>query len=82
MNRPEPEITIDPEPGRKLEWDIRPPTFQEVKATISSLKKDKAPGPDLITTEMLKADIDLSARTLTELFGKISRQEKILQELI
>ena len=77
LNRPEPEITAEPEPGRELELDIRPPTFQEVKAAITSLKNDKAPGPDLITAEMLKADIDLSARTLTDLFGKIWRQEKI-----
>ncbi len=67
MNRPEPEITAEPELGRELELDIRPPTFQEVKAAITSLKNDKAPGPDLITAEMLKADIDLSARTLTDL---------------
>ena len=33
-----------------------------------------------ITAEMLKADIDLSARTLTDLFGKIWRQEKIPME--
>ena len=77
LNRPEPEITAEPEPGHELELDIRPPTFQEVKAAISCLKNDKAPGPDLITAEMLKADIDLSARTLTDLFGKIWRQEKI-----
>ena len=62
MNRPEPEITAEPEPGRELELDIRPPTFQEVKAAITSLKNDKAPEPDLITAEMFKATIDLSAR--------------------
>ena len=31
----------------------------------------------MITAEILKADIDLSARTLADLFGKIWRQEKI-----
>jgi hypothetical protein len=77
LNRPEPEITAEPEPGHEIDIDIRPPTIQEVKAAIHSLKNDKAPGPDLITAEMLKADIDLSARTLTDLFDKIWRQEKI-----
>ncbi len=42
MNRAEPEITAEQEPGRELELDIRPPTFQGVKAAISSLKNDKA----------------------------------------
>ncbi len=46
LNRPEPEITAEPEPGRELELDIRQPTFQEVKAAITSLKNDKAPWPD------------------------------------
>ncbi len=59
LNRPEPEITAEPEPGCELDLDIRPPTFQEVKTAITSLKNDKAPGPDLITAEMLKADIAL-----------------------
>ncbi len=77
LNRPEPEVTAETEPGHEIDIDIRPPTIQEVKATIHSLKNNKAPGPDLITAKMLKADIDLSARTLTDLFGKIWRQEKI-----
>ncbi len=42
LNRPEPEITAEPKPGCELELDIRPPTFQEVKAAIISLKNDKA----------------------------------------
>ena len=35
-NRPEPEITAEPEQWRALELDIRPPTLKEVKAAISS----------------------------------------------
>ncbi len=70
INRPEPEITAEPEPGRKLELAITLPTFQEVKSAITSLKNDKAPGPDLITAKMPKVDIDLSAKTLTDLFEK------------
>ncbi len=41
LNRLKPEITAEPEPGRKLELDIAPPTFNEVKADITSLKNDK-----------------------------------------
>ena len=69
LSRPELEITAEPETGRGLELDVRPLTFQKVKAT--SLKNTKAPKPDLIIADMLKADIDLSARTLTPPFGKI-----------
>ena len=78
MNTPKPEIIAEPEHGCEVELDIRPPTFQKVKAAIYSLKNDKVPWPDLINAEMLKADTDLSARTLTDLFGKIWIQEKIL----
>ena len=52
LNRLEPKITAEPEPGCELEYQV-------VKAAISSLRNDKAPGPDLITAKMLKADIDL-----------------------
>ncbi len=47
------------------------------KAAITSLKNEKATRPDLITAKMLKVDIDLYTRTLTNLFDKIWRQEKI-----
>ena len=30
LNRPEPEITAEPEPGHEIDIDIRPPTIQEV----------------------------------------------------
>ncbi len=55
LSRPKLEITAKPETGRELELDIRPPTFQKVKAT--SLKNAKAPKPDLIIADMHKADI-------------------------
>ena len=48
LNRPKPEIIAEPEQGCEVELDIRPPTFQKVKAAIYSLKNDKVPGPDLI----------------------------------
>ena len=76
MNRPEPEITAEPEPGRDLELAITPPTFQEVKAAITSLKNDKVPGPDLITAKMLKVGIVLSARALTDLIEKFGYEKR------
>ena len=38
LNRLEPKITAEPEPGYELEYQV-------VKAAISSLRNDKAPGP-------------------------------------
>ena len=38
---------------------------------------DKAPGPDLINIEILKAGIDLSSKTETDIFNKIWRQENM-----
>ena len=40
LNRRELEIIVETEQGRELELDIRQPTFQEVKAAITSLKNE------------------------------------------
>ena len=54
-----------------------PQSPTEVRTTIKALKNNKAPGFDNITAEMLKADLDLSTKVLTDLFQKIWRQEAI-----
>lgn len=80
LNRPEPEFPARPENyahNPEIEMDIGPPTHNEVKEAIQGLKNNKAPGPDQITAEMLKSDIELSTKILTNLFEKIWRNENL-----
>ncbi|CAG2242900.1 THBS2S [Mytilus edulis] len=57
----------------------RPPTG-EIMKVIKMLKNNKAPGPDNIPAEELKADIETSTQMLYELFGKILEEAEVLLE--
>ncbi|PVD21538.1 hypothetical protein C0Q70_17336 [Pomacea canaliculata] len=48
-----------------------PPSLEEVTAAVKTMKSRKAPGADGITAEMLKADINVTAPKLTEIFRQI-----------
>ena len=78
LNRPEPTIPTDiPEAESDIEIDLDPPTLQEVKAAIKSMKNDKAPGVDGVTAEMLKIDEEETPRLLTEIFEQIWNSEEL-----
>uniref|UniRef100_A0A1B0GLA1 Uncharacterized protein n=1 Tax=Lutzomyia longipalpis TaxID=7200 RepID=A0A1B0GLA1_LUTLO len=51
--------------------NTRPPSLDEVRLSILSMKSGKAPGIDRISSEMLKTDIDTSAQLLHRLFATI-----------
>ena len=63
-----------------LSVDCKRPSKGEIKKAIKTLKNNKAPGPDNISAEALKADIETSAQTLYELFGKIWAVEEVPAE--
>ena len=47
------------------------PTLEEVKITIKVMKNGKAPGSDGATVEMLKVEVTVTPRFLTEIFSDI-----------
>ena len=56
------------------------PSKGEIKKAIKTLKNNKAPGPDNIPADALKADIETSAQILYALFGKIWEVEEVPAE--
>lgn len=52
------------------------PSVNEIEKAIRTMKNGKAPGMDLLSAEMLKADSILSARLLHGLFSKIWETEQ------
>ena len=78
LNRPEPEITIYPEPATiDLDINVQAPSENEVKNAISSMKKRKAAGIDAINAEILQADLSTSTYILTEFFRELWKTESI-----
>ncbi|CAF4774649.1 unnamed protein product [Pieris macdunnoughi] len=58
-------------PLRPLDINDEPPTCDEVVRAVMALQIIKAPGVDLITAEMFKADLATTVDTLTPLIDKI-----------
>ena len=58
-----------------LDINCNAPSIEEIKSAIKSLKNNKAAGPDNITAEILKADVNLSAEILHPLIHKIWANE-------
>ena len=63
-----PEIPLASE---VLEVNYERPDREEIRKAISLLKIGKAPGPDEIPAEAIKADMDTSIEMLYDLIGKI-----------
>lgn len=59
------------------EEDIQKILISEVRAAVASLKLDKAPGPDDITNEVLKAGNYTLWRTLAKIFDECITQEDV-----
>ena len=68
------------EEGEDLEIDLRPITRGEVIQVIQKLKNGKAPGPDNIPPEALKADPSTTANAITDLLQKIWDDEEVPHE--
>ena len=56
------------------------PSKTEIKKAIKLLKNNKAPGPDSVPAEALKADINTSTDMLFDLFGEIWKEDYIPKE--
>ena len=82
LNGAEPENPITEEEECKFNNEIEEittdePTLGEVREAIKRLQNGKAPGIDTITAELLKADIEFSAKKVHQLLGKIWKHEQI-----
>ena len=72
LNRPQPSDMPDIPPAEKpLTVNLNRPSRTEIRKAIKALKNNKAPGPDGVPAEALKASIQVSTEMLYELFGKI-----------
>ena len=81
LNRPEP--TERPNiPESVCDPTIRtdPPSKHEIRDAVKKLKGNKAPGPDGIPPEALKADVNTTVEALHKLFTNIWEKEDIPTE--
>jgi len=81
LNRPEPEnpaeINMEQEGVHELEIDVTPPTKDEIRCTIKTIKNGKAPGIDNITAELLKADIETATDQIHKITSIVWNTEQI-----
>ena len=72
LNRPAPSNPPDiPLASEVLEANCERPDREEIRKAISLLKTGRAPGPDEIPAEPIKADMETSIKMLYDLIGKI-----------
>ena len=60
-----------------LSVDCKRPSKKEIRKAIMHCKNNKAPGPDNIPAEALKANVEASTQILCDLFGKIWEEEDV-----
>ena len=78
LNRPAPPDPPDIQPADiDLPINCTAPTKEEISKAIKKLKNGKAPGPDEIPAEALKADVDTTVELLYPLFQKIWEEEEV-----
>ncbi len=78
LNQPPPtNRAVIPPATEELPINCNRPSKAEITKAIKGLKSNKAPGPDNIPAEALKADTVTSTNMLHELIGKIWEQEQI-----
>ncbi|KAJ8707859.1 hypothetical protein PYW07_011536 [Mythimna separata] len=70
-------LSVSSSPPRLLDINSEPPSDSEVAEAVLSLKTGKAPGFDLITAEMLQADLTFAVDVLTPLIEKIWTAEEL-----
>ena len=81
LNQIPPEDRADIPPAElPLDINCNPPTKAEIRKAVKQLKNNKAPGPDGIPAEAIKADTETSVNMLHELFTEIWRAEDIPEE--
>ena len=71
-----PNILTDKEMGEwELEIGTEPPTEEEIKRVVQTLKHGKGPGIDQITAELWKVDTESTCVELKRLFDLIWQEE-------
>ena len=75
LNRPPPEEEASIEPSEPLDINTDPPPIGEIKEAIRGLKNNKSAGPDNIVAEILKADLEETAKILKPLIDQIWHSE-------
>ena len=78
LNRPDPETpAVVEDSNTTIEMKKGPITCKEIEEAIMETKGNRAPGDDRITSDMLKADPEMSAKCLVELFNRIWEEEEV-----
>ena len=80
LNREEPAHPINEEDCEQqgiADIDTGPVSKAEIRRAIKSLKNGKAPGEDMITAELLKADLEFTTDRVKELIDTIWSLEKV-----
>ena len=78
FNRPAPSNPPDiPLASEVLEVNCERPDREEIRKAISLLKTGKAPGPDEIPAEAIKADMETSIEMMYDLIGNIWETDEI-----
>ena len=83
LNRPRPDNPPDIPPAlTDLDISIEKPSLVEIENAIRTMKNGKAAGPDAIPPEALKSDVELNAKVLSQLFGKIWDEEELPEDFM
>ena len=78
LNRPPPSEVPDIEPDETpLQVDQSRPSKAEIRKAVKHFKNGKAPDPDGIPSEAIKADLDTSTEMLLMLFRRIWETDEI-----
>ena len=78
LNRPTPDSPPDiPSAETELPISCDKPSKAEIKKAIMTLRSGKAAGPDEISAEAIKADIETAVNMLFSLFSKIWEKEGV-----
>ena len=81
LNRPAPQNPPDiPAAENDLPINCEPPSKEEIRQAIKTLRNGKAAGPDNIPAEVLKMDIEETVEMLHPLFVKIWEEEQVPSE--
>ena len=81
LNRPPPTELVDILPAsHQLSINTSKPTRTEIRNAIKRLETSKAPGPDSIPPEAIKADIETSTKMLYEVFKQIWEEEDVPEQ--
>jgi hypothetical protein len=74
------EITPEEKTYFGSEWDIKPPTVQELSRVIRNMKNNRAPSEDLLTAELIKHGDSMLHRRIHRLIEEVWETEQMPQE--